>query len=132
MTTKRRQAAQAPQAPASRKAVVSRDASGLPRLKKSTAFAREMEAFATEQFGGADQMSPFERTLFERFAHIRAAALLIEERVRNRDLRDVATYVSLVDRMHGIAKTLGIKRRQKSVGDYRSYLASKAPQEKPS
>jgi hypothetical protein len=60
-------------------------------------------------------LSPIERSLAERWIHIEAMAMAMEIDLRAGTPIEVPSYLSAVDRLHSIGKTLGLKRKAKAV-----------------
>jgi hypothetical protein len=85
-----------------------------------------MDQIAT-QYGGADVLSPVQASLVERFAHIELLTLGVEARLRAGEGIDVGHYLAAIDRLHGIGKTLGLKRVPKDARTLAQLLAEPEP-----
>ncbi len=85
----------------------------------------ERLAQLSEQYGGVENLSPVERSLVERFIHVEALAGQSEAKLRDGKHIDVGSYLSSVDRLHSLAKTMGLKRRSAPVVPLSERLADK-------
>ncbi len=91
--------------------------------RKSRASLAEL----VEQYGGIDNLSAMERRLLERVIHVELLAWGFEERLRQGKPIEVAAYLACIDRLHGVAKTLGLKRVAKRVPSLQEYIGKEAP-----
>ena len=72
------------------------------------------EAELREHVGG--EPSAVQAALLTRFAYIEALALGLETRIAAGENIEIPVYLALVDRLHGLGKTLGLKRLAKEAG----------------
>lgn len=75
--------------------------------------AREM-AYA-EHLGGREEMSVAQEALVERLVHFEAQIGVMEADIRDGQSIDVMRYTALVDRLHSLLKTIGIRRTARRV-----------------
>lgn len=92
----------------------------LKRMDQRSEIARALNGRLieiTQQLGGFDDLSPMELSLIDRWIHIEAMASQFELRVREQQMKpaEVPTYLALVDRLHGIGKSLGLRRKARRV-----------------
>lgn len=91
----------------------------IARLDQRSAVAREVmrdiEAIVTEHRGGPENVTPLDSMLIESLVFANAWRRRVEEAAINGGVLDVQKYVALIDRVHGIAKTIGLKRAVKDV-----------------
>jgi hypothetical protein len=69
----------------------------------------------TDHLGGVDNISAIEQSLLERFIHVEAIACAMEGEMRDGKPIHVPEYMSAVDRLHGLGRTLGLKRRARDL-----------------
>jgi hypothetical protein len=87
--------------------------------------ARERQV-AVDQFGGMENLSPIQASLLRRWVHCEGLLAAMEaDAVAGVEI-DTGRYCALVDRLHGIGKTLGLERRAKPVENLQQYMARKA------
>jgi hypothetical protein len=84
-----------------------------------------------EQYGGLDALSAMERSLIERVVHVEALIGQAELQMRSGKQVSIQNYLALVDRLHGIGKTLGLKRVVKQAEKLHDYMARRASESKP-
>jgi len=72
------------------------------------------EAEIREHLGGAP--SVMQESLSRRFVFVEALALSLETRIADGQDIEIPSYLALVDRLHGLGKTLGMKRLTKEAG----------------
>jgi hypothetical protein len=77
-----------------------------------------------EQYGGLESLSAMERSLIERVIHVEALIGQFEIHMRAGKTVDVQRYLALIDRLHGIGKTLGLKRVAKPTETLHGALAA--------
>jgi hypothetical protein len=85
---------------------------GLRELDGRSAVFRELQGdyvAVADQLGGEVQLSPVQRWLAESLVFTNAWRRRIENEAVQTKVLDVQRYVALVDRVHGISKTLGLK-----------------------
>lgn len=89
------------------------------RLDNRSAASRELradyDAIVAAHRGDAENVTPLEAMLIESLVFANAWRRRVEESAVKSTTLDVARYVALVDRVHGIAKTIGLKRALKDV-----------------
>lgn len=98
---------------------------GLRAYDGRSAVYRELRAdyvAVADQRGGEGQLSPVERMLVEALVFANAWRRRIEEQAMKARTLDVARYVALVDRVHGISKTIGLKRAAKPVASLQQLM----------
>lgn len=99
------------------------------RLDNRSADFRELNhdfnAIAEVHRGGVENLTPLDAALIESFVFANAWRRRMEEAAINSKALDVPKYVALVDRVHGIAKTIGLKRAMKDAPTLQQYIASK-------
>jgi hypothetical protein len=101
------------------------------RLDQRSAVARELmadfAAIVDVHKGGIDNLTPLDRMLIESLVFANAWRRRMEQAAVDTKTLDVPKYAALVDRVHGIAKTVGLKRVMKDVPS----LAAIAQESKP-
>jgi hypothetical protein len=100
---------------------------GLRSLDGRSAVYRELHTdylSVADQLGGEEQLSPVQRWLAESLVFSNAWRRRLEHEAIKTKALDVQRYVALVDRVHGITKTLGLRRVPKPAQTMEGALAA--------
>ena len=91
----------------------------IKRMDQRSVIARELQgdfdAVADVHRGGVENLTPLDCMLIESLVFANAWRRRMEEAAINTKTLDVPKYVALIDRVHGIAKTIGLKRAMKDI-----------------
>jgi hypothetical protein len=97
------------------------------RLDARSAISRELrhdhDAIVAIHRGGPENVTPLEGMLIEQLVFANAWRRRVEEQAVKTGQLDVQRYVALVDRVHGIAKTIGLKRALKDAPSLAELIA---------
>ncbi|MBS0375322.1 MAG: hypothetical protein JSR73_12145 [Proteobacteria bacterium] len=86
----------------------------LTKMDQRSALARALLARLSAVEAQLGELTPIERSLAERWIHMEAMTIRMETDMRDGKDFDVGKYLATIDRLHGLARTLGLKRRANS------------------
>ena len=87
------------------------------------------EAEMVAHTGGEDAQTPVLRALIRRWVTLNLRAEAIEQQAARGQPIDMASYIAIVDRLHGLAKTFGLRRAARPAMDLHEYMRQQAAQE---
>lgn len=99
------------------------------RSQISRELRRDYEAIVAIHRGAPEDVTPLEGALIESLVFTNAWRRRVEEQAVKSGTLDVQRYVALVDRLHGIAKTIGLKRVLKDAPSLADLIAQEKKKE---